>query len=442
MTKKLICSLLIAAAIIAIGTGCSKKKTNQYDVDNDPKPDQDTVTDEDPTPVDDTEPATDEDPDTEPATDEVRPRPDGDTGEPQPDEDSGDSGNDDTDTGDSQPDGDSSDTQPDETPGTPDEDEEITYNESSLVPCTGLKRCYEDEAPLSSCPSDETELFFGQDYFYHSVGMCKPRDFEFVKGVTRDNLTGLYWQKDLPVTYDGCTKSDGRDCTYEEAASYCENLVIEDLDEWRLPTVEELLTIVDFGNVGPAIDTAFFPGTEVDINYNYWTNSTYSPTPSLRLAVDFRSGAVSTMDPESSATSGLVRCVSGDPYRPNLELITETPDVVIDLNTNLVWAKTASENIIWRNALDFCNSLVFAGYSDWRLPNINELKTLFSSDFENPSSYLGLPENASSNIFWSSTTYAGAVDKAWLVDFKLGTDTRKKVQTAGGFPAICIRSAD
>ena len=55
MTKKLICSLLIAAAIIALGSGCSKKKTNQYDVDNDPKPDQDTVTDEDPTPVDDTD---------------------------------------------------------------------------------------------------------------------------------------------------------------------------------------------------------------------------------------------------------------------------------------------------------------------------------------------------------------------------------------------------
>lgn len=440
MTKKLIYALFIAAVSVALCVGCSKKN-NPYDIDDEPKPDPDTVSDADPTPVEDEEPQQDGDTgDIQPDGDTGEPgpdgdsgdtRPDGDTGEPEPDGDSGEPG----------PDGDTGDSAPDETPDE-NPDEEIVYNDSSLVPCTGLKRCYEDASALNSCPTEESELFFGQDYFYHSVGMCKPRDFEFVKSVTRDNLTGLFWQKDLPTTYEGCTKSEGRDCTYEEAASYCDNLVIEDNEDWRLPTVEELLTIVDFGKVAPALDSTFFPNTEVDINFNYWTSSTYSPTPSLRLAVDFRSGSVSTMDPSNSFTSGLVRCVSGEPYRPDLELVSETSDVVIDLNTNLVWAKTASGNVIWRNALDFCNTLVFAGHSDWRLPNINELKTLFSSDFENPSSYLGLPENTSSNIFWSSTTYTGSVDMAWLVDFKLGTDTRKKVQTAGGFPAICIRSAD
>ncbi len=63
----------------------------------------------------------------------------------------------------------------------------------------------------------------------------------------------------------------------------------------------------------------------------------------------------------------------------------------------------------WNDAVDYCANLNEDGYSDWRLPNIDELKTLMG----NAQSKLG-----DTGYFWSSSVRSD--DNAWHVYFYYG----------------------
>lgn len=70
--------------------------------------------------------------------------------------------------------------------------------------------------------------------------------------------------------------------------------------------------------------------------------------------------------------------------------------------------------------IDALNAAAFAGYTDWRLPNVNELVSLVNQAV--PQSHLWLMENGFRNIethcnFWTSTTCNGHPDQAWHVHF-------------------------
>ena len=45
----------------------------------------------------------------------------------------------------------------------------------------------------------------------------------------------------------------------------------------------------------------------------------------------------------------------------------------------LIWSKKASETMRWANAQTYCDELTEGGFNDWRLPNIDELRTLILS---------------------------------------------------------------
>ncbi|MBI4983753.1 DUF1566 domain-containing protein [Candidatus Woesearchaeota archaeon] len=49
---------------------------------------------------------------------------------------------------------------------------------------------------------------------------------------------------------------------------------------------------------------------------------------------------------------------------------------VTDLNTGLIWQKETGGKKTWEGAILYCKSLPLAGYSDWVLPKIDELRTL------------------------------------------------------------------
>jgi hypothetical protein len=101
-------------------------------------------------------------------------------------------------------------------------------------------------------------------------------------------------------------------------------------------------------------------------------------------------------------------------------------DTIIDNLTGLMWTKDAylpGTTMNWYQALDFCNNLNLGGYSDWRLPNVNELESLVNADESSNATWLnkqGFINVVCDNQFylgyWSSTTSACYADSALAVN--------------------------
>ena len=81
-------------------------------------------------------------------------------------------------------------------------------------------------------------------------------------GTVSDTATGLMWQQETV-----------RGKNWQGALAYAEGLSLAGYDDWRLPTISELQTIVDYRYRAPAIDTTFFPDTLSSI---YWSSTPYA----------------------------------------------------------------------------------------------------------------------------------------------------------------------
>lgn len=91
--------------------------------------------------------------------------------------------------------------------------------------------------------------------------------------------TGLEWSKTL---------CGGKRVTHEEALK----AIAELGPDWRLPTREELLTIVDLSRHDPAIDTEKFPDTKSE---PYWTSTPCAWNDKARWVVGFGLGGVGNL---------------------------------------------------------------------------------------------------------------------------------------------------
>ncbi|MEK6528141.1 MAG: DUF1566 domain-containing protein, partial [Nitrospirota bacterium] len=99
-------------------------------------------------------------------------------------------------------------------------------------------------------------------------------------------------------------------------------------------------------------------------------------------------------------------------------------DCVTDNLTGLMWARNGNlpnGTRTWQGALDYMASLNssggLCGYTDWRLPNINELDSLINAGELNTATWLNTQgfTNVQSDYYWSSTTYAYNTSYAWYV---------------------------
>ena len=99
---------------------------------------------------------------------------------------------------------------------------------------------------------------------------------------------------------------------------------------------------------------------------------------------------------------------------------SKTGDIVKDSVSGLEFQDDAvGSSMKWEAAISHCEALSLGGHSDWRLPNINELKTIVDRSKRNPA-IVDAFTHTSSNFCWSSTTYEGNKGNAWIVDFSNG----------------------
>ena len=95
-------------------------------------------------------------------------------------------------------------------------------------------------------------------------------------GTVTDTKTKLMWQKTTESALN-----------YETAISYCKNLTLAGHTDWRLPTKNELMSLVDKNFSKPAIDTGAFPDA---VSFGYWTSTISADDPDDIIFINFVSG--------------------------------------------------------------------------------------------------------------------------------------------------------
>jgi len=123
--------------------------------------------------------------------------------------------------------------------------------------------------------------------------------------MVQDNVTGLIWEVKTndgsihhkyntytwydsnPDTNGGHAGTAGSGTDTEDFINTLNSAEFGGYSDWRLPTREELRSIVDYGRNYPAIDTAYFPNTLASA---YWSSTTRASDTGNAWQVYFYTG--------------------------------------------------------------------------------------------------------------------------------------------------------
>ena len=283
---------------------------------------------------------------------------------------------------------------------------------------TGQTSCYDISGNKITCP-DEGETLYGQDASYKgfehffSAGRNGQSDY-FV----HDTITNLVWQQYADTNNDGVVDSSD-ELTWQEAVDYCKNLSFADHSGWHLPSFLEMMSIVDYGRFEPVFDTNFFSSEKYD---SYWTSDKQADNPDLAIMLFASDGLPHAMNTDDM--HAYVRCVNNFFTQEELPTIGSYEDnqdgTVTDNGTSLMWMQDTADinndntitNLVypygdlipWGDAMKWCEDSNFAGYSDWRLPNIKELASLIDMKRYNPAINSSFFQCQTDNGYVCSTT--------------------------------------
>jgi hypothetical protein len=94
---------------------------------------------------------------------------------------------------------------------------------------------------------------------------------------------------------------------------------------------------------------------------------------------------------------------------------------VLDERSGLFWQVEETEPMPWAKALEHPKTLAICGFSDWRLPTIEELFCLADHTKFNPAIDKAYFPKCASSWYWSSTIDASSPgDYAWFVNVYYG----------------------
>ena len=218
-------------------------------------------------------------------------------------------------------------------------------------------------------------------------------------GTITDNVTGLMWAQ---------VPNNMEKCTFEEAFVIADNLVLGGYDDWRVPTIKELYSLIDFRGVTgmtelesvPYINTAYFDFEYGDesageriIDAQYWSSTEYVSTTmggsATTFGVNFADGRIKGYgreNPLSGSMEQFIRCVRGRTDYGTNSFVDNGNGTISDNATGLMWMEFDSGHfnigdesdglVNWEQALTWAENLEYSGYSDWRLPNAKELQSI------------------------------------------------------------------
>jgi hypothetical protein len=319
------------------------------------------------------------------------------------------------------------------------------------IPDTGQTKCYTNGPhEINPCPLPG-EPFYGQDanhgsntQFYTKLD-ANGDDLPFSATewvMVRDDVTGLIWEV---KTDDGSMHDKDDTYTWQDAQDvFIANLNSQQYggnDDWRLPMVKELFSILNRNSCNPTIDVNYFPNTanQVPSHPNhYWSSQTVIPYPDNAWIVVFSHGSVN--ENYNKAEEYYVRAVRGE--FPVAHLVDNRDGTITDRSTGLMWQQDREITYpvsYWGDALAYCENLTLAGYSDWRLPNINELQSIVDYNHFSPAIDINFFPNTGGYRYESSTTYnhcGNTTDSKWFVGFLWGDVYRNYKYNGGAVRAV------
>ena len=260
--------------------------------------------------------------------------------------------------------------------------------------------CYDDSDAIS-CPNSG-EAFYGQDAQHTGNAPSFTNNGD---GTITDNITGLMWQKSPDTDGDGDIDADDKR-SYDQAVTGAGTLNLADHNDWRLPTIKELYSLIEFSGVGPStyegtdtsvltpfIDTAYFDFAYGDtsagqriIDTQYASATKYVSTTmdgsETMFGVNFSDGRIKGygLSMLGSDTTFFVRYVRSNTGYGQNDFTANGDGTVSDDATGLMWSQDDSgTGLNWEEALAWVvtqNAANYLGYSDWRLSNIKELQSI------------------------------------------------------------------
>ncbi len=310
---------------------------------------------------------------------------------------------------------------------------------------TGQELFYNDSREISAPAA--SAAFYGQDAQYRGN---TPQYRHNGDGTVSDLVTGLMWQQ-MP-------RLDAK-YTFAEAVSAVDTFALAGYDDWRLPTIKELYSLIDFrGHTmarEPFIDTGYFAFVYGDesagerfIDAQYWSATQYVGTTMNGAAtvfgVNFADGRIKgyprDRGPSGSANTQFVRYVRGNTSYGINEFQNNGDGTITDEATGLMWLQQDSETAMnWEDALAWAENLSFAGYDDWRLPNAKEMQSLLdythAPDATEPSQVgpaidavfsirnIGTEMEPEYPFFWTGTTHLDGPDPTYAAYVCFGRAT-------------------
>ncbi|MGR5500523.1 DUF1566 domain-containing protein [Vibrio sp. DNB22_10_4] len=305
---------------------------------------------------------------------------------------------------------------------------------------TNQTECSGDSLTMGSCRSERA---FGQDAQYQGY---VPSYTAHGDGTVTDNNTGLVWAQTTDLNGDGKITADDK-VTYDQGIAYASSLKLGGHNDWRVPTIKELYSLMLFDgedpsgingagtySIRPFIDHSVFGFESGDmdagerlIDSQYLSSTKYVSTTmngdETIFGVNFIDGRIkgygATSPRGGEKTFYLLTVRGNNDYGVN-NLVDNRDKTVTDKATGLTWQQGDSQQgMDWFSGIQYCENLELAGKSDWRMPNIKELQSIvdysrspdttssaaIDSVFE-ASTIINEGQKVDYANYWSSTTHA------------------------------------
>jgi hypothetical protein len=319
------------------------------------------------------------------------------------------------------------------------------FNCSIEIAITAIRDATVGNILLESCESD---IFLKKHITQQHIGKFIVQD-----GIATDIETDLMWcrfaygQSWFNETAVGHIKRVDWQTTWEAVEQFNQQGGYAGYRDWRLPTMDELKTLVDRikGKDGNYIDTDVFPNNDNVINsniyddiiYNTWFWSSSYKNSYSSFLVAFNKGVDSWDNDQGKNAVRFVR----DKNKQLIGKFLVQDGIATSIETKLMWlcfthgqtwqngsAVGEVENLDWETALGVVKQFNlqggYAGYTDWRMPTIDELKTLINKNIIGDYCYYidrDVFEELGWGWFWSSSRCIDYPNfTCWTVSFNDG----------------------